>query len=263
MSQTNDDHHRQNPLEAERGPDAPEGAEVNRDVAETPEEEVRQVLEQQYRRQLKRGALGVDESLTAIEEGTRTEISARARRIKVLGGSSAKLDAAMEQELREYDRERELMKMVGKGYIVADLRPEEAAGTYQPQSGRITIDQRVALSPDVQYDDVLYGRHVCRHEEWHKKEQAKIFNAESVTARGRTFGLHPDLIEGQAVAKSNPENPQTDEQTPAYLEHAETYRQAAALIGAERLDAAIKSGDIRSLQDALTAEEAQEERRAA
>jgi hypothetical protein len=262
MSQTHDDH-RRNPIEVENGPDEPEGAERNRDVADTPEEEVRQVLEQQYRRQLKRGALGADESVAAIEEGTRREIAARARRLKVLGGSAADLDAATEKELGEYRRERQLMKMVGKGYIVADLRPEGAAGTYQPGTGRTTIDKRVALSPDVQDEDVLYGRHVCRHEEWHRKEQAKVFNADQVTARGRTFPLHPDLVEGQAVAKSSPENPQTDQQTDDYLRHAESYRAAAGLIGAERLDAAIKSGDIRSLQDAIAAEERQAESRAA
>lgn len=244
-------------------PEAGESKNRPRNMAETPEEEVRKVLTQQYRRQQNRGALGVDAGIDAITEGAQKEIDDRVKEIRSMGGDASKLSSAGDAALKEYERERALMKMTDKGYIVADLRREGAAGKYETGLDRITIDSSVALSPDVQYKDIMYARHVCKHEEWHQKEQAKIFNATKIKAGGRSFPIHPDLIEGQAVVKVSKENDQDDRQTAKYLQYAESYRLAAKFVGEERLDEAIKKGDLKTLQEKIDAEEAAGNRKAA
>jgi hypothetical protein len=106
-----------------------------------------------------------------------------------------------------------------------------------------------------------YAEHVCNHEDFHQKNQAKVMNAPLLrVAEGGseiTFKVQPNLVEGQASAKSNQDN----ELTPEYRVFKGEYLRAAALVSATELDAAIRSGDIMSLQEALNAKK--QERRAA
>ncbi len=229
------------------------GKDVFRDIDRTPETTVRRVLKQSFLARQKRGAISanVETEMRAITKDTEQQIDDVTERLR---GDKSRIDGATRSVIDEYRRQRVIMGMTDKNYIVMDLRAKQAAGLYEPGRDRITLDDDVALSPDVQYDDLLYGKHVCKHEEWHRKEQAKVFNSEVLTVNGRRFRVHPDLVEGQAVVKVSKENNQDDKQTAEYLRHAQTYKEAAQLIGEEELDEAIKSGDLLSLQETVNAQ---------
>ncbi len=239
------------PFAQERGPeDTDAGKDTFRDIERTPEQTVQRVLKMKFLARQKRGAISADveTEMKGIVGETEKSIKDASSQIK---GDKSRIAAAQRQVIDEYRRQRVIMGMVDKNYIVMDLRSKSAAGMYEPGRDRITLDDDVALSPDVQYDDILYGKHVCKHEEWHRKEQAKVFNSEKLKAGNVTFRLHPDLIEGQAVVKVSKENNQDAKQVAEYLRHANTYRQAAQLIGEKELDEAIKSGDILGLQEKI------------
>ncbi|HRH93291.1 MAG TPA: hypothetical protein PKV72_02025 [Candidatus Peribacteria bacterium] len=239
------------PFAQERGPEQDDaGQDTFRDIERTPEQTVKRVLKMKFLARQKRGAISgnVETEMKNITGDTEKAIEDASGRIR---GDKSRISAAEREVIGEYRRQRMIMRMVDKNYIVMDLRAKSAAGIYEPGKDQITFDDDVALSPDVQYPDILYGKHVCKHEEWHRKEQAKVFNSENIKAGNITFRLHPDLIEGQAVVKVSKENNQDAKQVAEYLRHANTYRQAAQLIGEKELDEAIKSGDILGLQDAI------------
>ncbi len=248
-------------LEREGGdPDA--GKDTFRDLERTPEQTVKRVLKMEFLARQKRGAISanVETEMNAITEATEKQIDGATSMLK---GDKSRVDGAQRRVIDEYRRQRAVMGMTDKNYIVMDLRAKQAAGLYEPGRDRITLDDDVALSPDVQYEDLLYGKHVCKHEEWHQKEQAKVFNSEVFQVGGRRFRIHPDLIESQAVVKISAQNNQDDRMTPEYLRHADTYRAAAALVGETELDEAIKSGDILGLQESIDEAAKKNERRAA
>ncbi len=162
---------------------------------------------------------------------------------------AARMSAAMRSVVHNYERERVVMGMVGKGYIVVDLG-EGVAGQYEPGKDRISLDDDLALSPDPQFG-LLYGKHVCMHEKHHREKQAKVYNRYKIVAGGQTFKLNPDLVEGQAVEAVSKINNQNNKQTDQYLRHAQTYLAAAKIIGRKELDDAIQSGDIATLQETI------------
>ncbi len=246
----------------ERPPEDPE--EVFQDIDRAPDEQVRDVLQHHVSRRANRGAVGAGDAVRGITADAERSID---ERLKVLRGPErSKLDAAGQKVIADYRRERVVMGLIqnrsGHPYKVVDLEDQSAAGLYKPGEHQIYIDDD-ALGVDPQYKDLMYYRHVCQHEEWHRREQAPVMNATNIRARGRSFRLFPDLVEGQAVVKVSRENNQDDRQTDQYLQHAQAYREAAQLIGEARLDATIKSGDFLSLQEAIEREESQQERTAA
>lgn len=250
------------PEPTERAPEDPE--EVFQDIDQSPDEQVQGVLQHFVERRTRRGAVGAGEVVQGITADAQQVVN---ERLAVLRGPErSKLDAAGQRVIADYRRERVVMGLInnrsGHPYKVVDLADQSAAGLYKPGEHQIYIDDD-ALGVDPQYKDLMYYRHVCQHEEWHRREQASVMNATSVRVRGRQFRLFPDLVEGQAVVKVSSTNNQDDRQTDQYLQHAATYREAAQLIGESRLDEAIKSGDILSLQEALEAEERAPQDRAA
>ncbi len=227
-----------------------------RRIERTPEATVKRVLQQQYLRRTNRGALGanVETEMKRITQGTEKEIEGMTKTLKAT--DATRMSAAMRSVVHNYERERVAMGMVNKGYIVVDLG-EGVAGQFEPGKDRISLDDDVALSPDPQFG-LLYGKHVCQHEQHHREKQAKIFNDYKVKAGGQTFRLHPDLVEGQAVVAVNAVNNQNDKQTAEYKRHAQAYLTAAKIIGQKELDDAILSGDIRSLNEAIAKREQEE-----
>lgn len=242
-----------NPLEAPGGPERDGSSrDTLEDFDRDTEGTVRAVLGQQVARFQRRGALGADDVVDRIADGARSVIDEHVKKLKALPGTEAStLETAALREIDEYRRERVIAGLVGKGYKVMDLRAYQAAGLYKPDEDRVYIDFR-ALSPDVQYKDLLFFKHVCNHEDWHQDRQAKVLNAPLLRAAGREFILQPNLLEGQATAKNNKGD---TEIAPEYLTYMAQYEQAAAIVGEARLDDAIRTGDILSLQEAVTADE--------
>ncbi len=234
-----------------RSPDsigeANEATDTFRDIERTPEEHVRAVLKHEFVRFKKRGAMGADTAIDEIAKSAEKEIEQNTGRIK---GVKGEVDAATRTIIGAYRKGNVIMGLSGKGYKIMDLTSYRASGLYKPGEDQKYIDYE-ALSPDVQYPDLLYYKHVCNHEHWHQKEQAKVFNAPllKVEDKGvkKEFKIQPNLVEGQATAKNNQED--GDKITPEYRQFQAEYHEAAAMVGEKELDAAIKSGDILSLME--------------
>jgi hypothetical protein len=230
--------------------DGEASADTFRDIERTPEEHVRAVLKHEYVRFKKRGAMGADTAIDTIAKAAEKEIEGNTGRIM---GAKGDVDAATRTIIGAYRKGNVIMGLSGKGYKIMDLTQYRASGLYKPGEDQKYIDY-ASLSPDVQYPDLLYYKHVCNHEHWHQKEQAKVFNAPLLKAEDngvkKEFKIQPNLVEGQATAKNNQED--GDKVTPEYRQFQAEYREAAAMVGEKELDAAIKSGDILSLMEATT-----------
>lgn len=192
---------------------------------------------------------GAPESVTEFTDGVKEGAEERVEAIaEATGADVTELLGEVTQEVEGYAEAKE--RILDADMNIGATAEEGAAGWNDKGNGNDIVIDHDAMDADASEDD--YWQRVGEHELVHQKEQAGAYNASTLTIRDgdreETIDVIGDLTEGQATQVN-----ERSDLTADYQQHQATWQRITGIVNESRLKAAMKTGDIVSLQEEIDA----------
>lgn len=199
------------------------------------------------KKQNETGGQSVDQFTKDVQE----EAAAVADELQVTYGDAVKnIAGAVMDSARSYAESRR--DVLDPHANVGDAHAIGAAAYTNMSNGSVTYD---TSAMDFTLEDPGYWERVKEHEKIHQKEQAGVYNEESITyidATGTVVRTEVQaLIEWQPSSRANI----TSDLTPEYQQHVKDGDQLAQVTGEDRIEQALKDGDMQAMQKEILEEQ--------
>lgn len=183
-------------------------------------------------------------------KGVQAEVKEKTDELTAEYGDAAKdVVGPILQESESYADARKGLR----DFVVKDLSSEGAAGLCDKSTDEVFLGEKqfeVGADPLEQKKNAEYLQKVAVHERTHRDEQAATFDQNSITIKGGETIEAIDLYEGHAITVAG-QTP--SELTAEYNEHLRKYALVSSMAGQETVNAALKSGNLSEIENAIAA----------